>query len=271
MNVIKVISTTLLILSLGLGYYLVDSIKTSIDEKKLIAEKEAKVIEKLKFIREAQLVFREVNGRYTDNWTELVNFIQHGVYYNISRSETIIPLSYGRDSILVSFDTLGSIPAKERIYKRTFAMDASDNGTFMGYMDHVKIGNRITKGQKAYSIRTSTGTNQPIFPESGVVETLNPIESGTDVRKGKQLITYWSYRFDPNMSLNDLDVIPDSEGKKFAIFVDKKEKNGVIVDVIEVRDTHMHDKLRKESNEAANRKPLRFGSKSDVTTAGNWE
>jgi hypothetical protein len=269
MNVIKLISTLLLIFSLMLGGYLVMSIKSSIDEKREIAAKEAKVIDKLKFIREAQLVFREVNGRYTDDWNELIRFIETGVYYNITRSEKIIPLAYGADSVIVTFDTLGSIPAKERIYKRNFAMDAADNGTFMGYL--VKVGDRVGKGQKAYTVRTTTGTIQPVFPENGTIENINFIENGTEVRKGKQLINYSAMRFDPNLPLNDLDVIPGTNGKKFAIYVEKKEKNGVIVDVIEVRDTAPHDKTRKESNEAANRKPLRFGSKSDVTTSGNWE
>ena len=43
------------------------------------------------------------------------------------------------------------------------------------------------------------------------------------------------------------------------------------VDVIEVRDPNPINPIRKESNEQKARKPLRFGSRLDVSTAGNWE
>ena len=44
-----------------------------------------------------------------------------------------------------------------------------------------------------------------------------------------------------------------------------------MIDVIEVRDTDPVDPTRKEDNDGRNRKPLRFGSRTDVTTSGNWE
>ena len=44
-----------------------------------------------------------------------------------------------------------------------------------------------------------------------------------------------------------------------------------MVDVVEVRDVAPVNPNRNEENEAKNRKPLRFGSRTDVTTAGNWE
>ena len=49
------------------------------------------------------------------------------------------------------------------------------------------------------------------------------------------------------------------------------EKGGVSVNVVEVRNTKPFDPNRKESNEANINKPLRFGSRTSITTAGNWE
>ena len=41
-------------------------------------------------------------------------------------------------------------------------------------------------------------------------------------------------------------------------------------DVVEVRNPKPFDPDRKESNEANINKPLRFGSRTSITTAGNW-
>ncbi len=75
----------------------------------------------------------------------------------------------------------------------------------------------------------------------------------------------------PDLDLKNLTTIPESGGKIFDLFTDKVEKSGVLVNVIEVRDVSPANPIRKEKNEARNKKPLRFGSRTDVTTAGNWE
>ena len=63
----------------------------------------------------------------------------------------------------------------------------------------------------------------------------------------------------------------ETEMAEFEIFAAEIEKSGVTVDVIEVRDTAPADPKRTEDNDGRNRKPLRFGSRTDVTTNGNWE
>jgi hypothetical protein len=79
---------------------------------------------------------------------------------------------------------------------------------------------------------------------------------------------------DPKFTTYDfskLKFIPETDNAVFEIFVAEIEKSGVNVDVIEVRDTQPADPTRKEDNDGRNRKPLRFGSRTDVTTNGNWE
>lgn len=73
----------------------------------------------------------------------------------------------------------------------------------------------------------------------------------------------------PDLIIEELPMIPESD-KKFEIFADKITKSGVTVDVIEVRDVDPIDKTRKEDSEIKNRKPLRFGSRTEITTSGNW-
>ena len=72
--------------------------------------------------------------------------------------------------------------------------------------------------------------------------------------------------FDPQT----LPFVPESD-KKFNLWADKINKSGVMVDVIEVVDPDPVDPSRSEDSEIRNRKPLRFGSRTDVTAAGNWE
>ncbi len=75
----------------------------------------------------------------------------------------------------------------------------------------------------------------------------------------------------PNFIASDLIYVPGYEDVKFEIWAGKIEKGGVQVDVVEVRNPKPFDPNRKESNEANINKPLRFGSRTSITTAGNWE
>ena len=58
---------------------------------------------------------------------------------------------------------------------------------------------------------------------------------------------------------------------EFEMWAGQIEKGGVSVNVVEVRNPKPIDPDRKESNEANINKPLRFGSRTSITTAGNWE
>lgn len=71
----------------------------------------------------------------------------------------------------------------------------------------------------------------------------------------------------PNFNLQNLPYKPGTK-TKFNIFADKVIKGSVKVDVFEVSDPDpINPKRRKDNNEKA----LRVGSKTEVTTAGNWE
>lgn len=196
MTKVRIFSFLLFLVAAALGVYLVFSIYTTIEEKERIARIEEKVKAQLVLIREAEIAYQAVNGDYTADWNKLVDFMKNGIFYITEKSETIITLDYGADSVVVNIDTLGTKPVKDSLF-----------------------------------------------------------------HSGKY----------PNLDLANLKYIPESNGKEFEIFAAEIEKGGVKVDVIEVRDTAPANPARKESNEARNRKPLRFGSRTDVTTGGNWE
>lgn len=121
--------------AIALGYALVNTIKTTIEQERLIVESEARVIERLKIIREAQKTYQLRYGRYAANWDSLAQFMKEGVIYNVSKREIVIPKDkirtletyYLGDSVRVVYDTLGTIPAINSVFedgKPTFSLDS---------------------------------------------------------------------------------------------------------------------------------------------------
>lgn len=269
MNLNRILTIVLLAVSAYFAYRLYRGVQGTIEERELIKTTEDAVITRLKLIREAEIVFQEANRRYTSNWDSLINFIENGRVPNIQRREEIKQVGYGQEEIKVFFDTLGFTPAKDKIFKKSFTLNAADNGIFMGFK--VKEGDRVIKNQKAYLIKIDGKVQDPPFQDQGVITKLGNFASGDEVKKGDVMVNFWDYTFDPNIDLKKLAEVPGGDGYKFEISVGKVDKNGVLVQVIEVKDPKPINPARKESNEAKNRKPLHFGSKTDVTTSGNWE
>jgi biotin carboxyl carrier protein len=267
-SITKILTAVLLLASVGLFVYLYNSVQKVIDDRNMISEREAAVIERLKLIREAEVVFLEVNGRYTANWDSLSNFIETGRVPIIERREEIKQKAYGGEEIIVHIDTLGFISAKERIFKKNYTLNSSDNGTFVAYK--VKEGDRVIRNQKGFIMKVGDREIEPPFTEEGTILSLAPLKAGDAVTKGQTLINYWNYIFNPNVDIKKIGIKPGTD-TPFEIFVGKVDKAGLKVQVIEVKDPKPDNPARRDANEQKTRKPLHFGSRLDVSTAGNWE
>lgn len=197
MSKTKIVSVIMLVIWVGLAFYLVFSIKSSIDENERIVQAEERIIEQLMMIRDAETAYMQVNGQYTSDWDKLISFIDSGDFYLVEKSETIITLPYGKDSIVVNYDTLGTRPVMDSLF-------SADK---------------------------------------------------------------W-----PNFDLATLSYVPGvTPLTQFDIWADKIVKAGLLVNAIEVKNPKPVDPSRDEESEYNTRKPLRFGSRTSVTTAGNWE
>lgn len=197
MSKTKIVSVVMLVVWVSLAGFLVYSIKSSINEAERIENAEARIIEQLKMIREAEIAYMSVNGQYTSDWDKLLAFVDTGKFYLTERTETIIPQPYGKDSVVVDIDTLGTVPVMDSLF-----------------------------------------------------------------RAGK-----W-----PNFNLQALPYVPGVQPPvKFDVWADKISKAGLLVNAIEVKNPRPVDPSRDEDSEYNTRKPLRFGSRTSVTTAGNWE
>src|SRR5690349_24510013 len=100
-TVTKILTVVLLILSVSMFVYLYGSVEEVIVKRETISRREALTTERLKLIREAEIVFLSVNGRYTANWDSLADFINNGKVPIIERREEIIPKAYGGEDVIV--------------------------------------------------------------------------------------------------------------------------------------------------------------------------
>lgn len=270
MNLTKILSIVLFLVSIGLAWYLYDSINSTIVFRESIKTTEKQITDKLAVIREAEKAFLEQYGRYTANWDSLINFIENGRVPITLRTEKITPMSYGEEKVEVIIDTIGFMSARDRIFKKTYNTNAAANGVFQGFL--VKEGDKVVKGSPAYRMRANDRerTDTYNFIEQGTIVALANVKPGDKVTRGQNLISMWDYHLNPNVDVANLSVVPGS-GKQFEIFVGKIDRNNAKVSVIEVRDPAPVNPERKASHEAKTRQPLHFGSRTDVGTAGNWE
>ncbi len=74
----RVLQILLILVIVGLGYVLVESIMSPIRFDRNKEFRYERVIKRLKEIRNAQVLYKSVNGRYTAGFDTLINFVKEG-------------------------------------------------------------------------------------------------------------------------------------------------------------------------------------------------
>lgn len=85
------------------------------DEFQRIKHADDKVIESLTRIRYAEKAYLSVNGRYTDDFDTLADFLANGHFFLTSKTEIIHTIRPGVDSIETLIDTLDMIPVYDSL------------------------------------------------------------------------------------------------------------------------------------------------------------
>jgi hypothetical protein len=116
MNLNKILSFVFLAIALFLGYKLYMSVDDVMEEEKRIALTEARIIEKLQMLRDAQIAYQATHGEYAGNWNDLYNFINEGEIWLVERKETTKLLEYGKEETEVTIDTLGSVGVMDSLF-----------------------------------------------------------------------------------------------------------------------------------------------------------
>ncbi|KYG78933.1 hypothetical protein [Roseivirga echinicomitans] len=192
MSLTKILTVVIFIGAITFGYFLYDSIASTIEKAKEIERVEATVKAKLELIRDAQIAYQVAYGDYADTWEKLISYVDSGKIWLIQRTETITPQAYGEEISTFSYDTLGFRTVRDSLFKI------------------------------------------------------------------------------PNFNPMNLPKLPHAPDKYFSLYAKDSIRSGVSVDYVEVVDTYPFDRSRTEDNEIKNRRPLRFGSRTEITTSGNW-
>ena len=108
--------------AMALAVYLIWSIYGPMKEQERITNIEAKVINQLEIIRKAEKAYLEINSIYSNDWDELIAFVDTGVIYETQRSEEFfqrpIEKAYLGDSVAITIDTIGSMLVQDKIFPK---------------------------------------------------------------------------------------------------------------------------------------------------------
>ena len=118
----KGILAILWLLIVFLSYKIYDSINGPIEFNKVKNIRYAKVIDRLKIIRKAQIAHKDVKGVFSNNFDSLVQFIDEGIFTLIEKRDSSY-LEYDRvyriDMLreIIVIDTLGTVNVKDSLFK----------------------------------------------------------------------------------------------------------------------------------------------------------
>ena len=166
----KQITYILFFFSALLVFAIYQSINSPIEFNKVKNERYLKVIDRLKDIRNAQVAYKSVNGIYSNDFDELVKFVDSAQFTIIQKRDSSF-MQYDRvyriDMLreVIVIDTLGYVTVKDSLF--------SDDDSYK-YMALVPINGIDEKFKLKADIIDKNGYNVPVF----------------EVRVSKDLILY---------------------------------------------------------------------------------
>lgn len=123
-NLKIVVNLVLWVIIVALGYFTFMSVYGEIKFNELKEKRYAKVIDKLIDIQSAQLAYKQVNGKFTDSFDELVKFVDTGKFTITQRRDTTVrsaekSKAFGVDMFdeIVLIDTLGYKSVKDSLFR----------------------------------------------------------------------------------------------------------------------------------------------------------
>ncbi len=118
-----VVNLVLWVIIFFLGYLTFMSVYGEIQFNNLKEKRYAVVIDRLIDIRDAEMAYRQVNGKFTDNFDELVKFVDNGEFTITQKRDTtvhdaVLTKQFGVDMTkeIVLVDTLGKRSVKDSLF-----------------------------------------------------------------------------------------------------------------------------------------------------------
>ncbi|WP_298504601.1 hypothetical protein [uncultured Maribacter sp.] len=118
-----IIQIVLWIACIGLGYAIYQSVNGPIEFKKVKQERFAKVVSKLKDIKNSQEAYKTVTGKYANDFKGLIDFVERGKYtITQQRDSSFMEMdeAYGIEVLkeVKIIDTLGFVSVKDSLFKK---------------------------------------------------------------------------------------------------------------------------------------------------------
>ncbi len=180
-----VIQIVLWIVIVGLGYLLFNSIYGEVQFNELKQVRYQKAINKLIDIRDSQLAFKQVTGKFAKNFDELERFIDTAEFTITQRRDTTVldeerTKSYGVDMMkeMILTDTLGTKPVKDSLFGNTDR-----------YKTMMNVPGTNAKFEMDAGTITSNDIKIPVFEAKVAKEVILQDQPKDFVNKEKQVIS----------------------------------------------------------------------------------
>jgi len=173
------IQVVLWIASVFFAYKIYDSVSGPIRFNQVKNERYAKVIDRMKDIRTAQIAHKDVKGVFSNNFDSLIKFIDDGIFTLVEKRDSSY-LEYDRtyriDMLkeVVVIDTLGFVSVKDSLFKNT------DRYKNMAYIPVEGAGDK--KFQIKAEIINKNGYKVPVF-EVKVAKNIILFDQDADLLK----------------------------------------------------------------------------------------
>ena len=155
----KITTYVLYFLSLVLVFLIFRSINSPIKFNEVKNERYSKVIERLKDIRNAQIAFKSVNGVYSNDFEELIQFIDSAEF----------TITQKRDSSYMEYDRIYRIDMlREVIVTDTLGFVSVKDSLFANNLDYKNMASVPIEGMESlFSLKSDiidkNGYNVPVF------------------------------------------------------------------------------------------------------------
>lgn len=169
----------------ALGYLLFDTVYGEVRFNELKVKRYQKAIDRLIDIRDSQLAYKQVTGKFAEDFNQLTQFIDTAEFTITQRRDTTVldeerTKAYGVDMTkeLILIDTLGTTPVKDSLF-----------GTTNRYETMMKVpGSDANFEMEAGSLKNGE-SNIPVFEARVAKEVLLQDQPKDFISKEKQVVS----------------------------------------------------------------------------------
>jgi hypothetical protein len=121
-KVIPVINLFLVLAAFYFGYKIYDAITAPVKFNQIKKQRYARVIDRLKDIRDSEVAMRSVTGDYTASFDSLVQFVDTARFVITQQLDSVVKKfdpfrKIDVDEEIIIIDTLGYVPVKDSLFK----------------------------------------------------------------------------------------------------------------------------------------------------------